>query len=348
MTSSERIDSLFSGRLPDRVPLGAMGAGFSTRNYGIKVSNIYDEPEKAFKAMCWTAEQYCWDPVPHYSAHTVLGAWDFGGQVRLPKGEYEGALVVESYPIRSENEIERLKMPDARNSGRIPEAMAFSRLQKDHDIPVYFFSRSPFAMAANLCGLDLFLRWILKKPTLCKILMNMALDHIFQVLDYWIEVFGTEDIFAWISSPGESNQLISPKIFEKFALPLHVEYHERLKAKGINRFGIHICGHQNLNLPIFAQAVPWPHPSVLSFGHEVDLESAARYFPEDIIYGNIEPSVIQTGSPEKVYELSRQAIFKGRKAQGGFILGPGCGLPPMAPSVNVYAMTKAVNDFGWY
>jgi uroporphyrinogen decarboxylase len=121
-----------------------------------------------------------------------------------------------------------------------------------------------------------------------------------------------------------------------------------LKSLGIKRFGFHICGDQNLNLPLLAEAAPWRHPSVLSFGHEVDLEVASQHFPEDIIYGNIEPAVIQTGTPEQVYELCRIAIEKGKEAPGGFILGPGCGLPVLAPPVNVYAMTKAINDFGWY
>jgi uroporphyrinogen-III decarboxylase len=92
---------------------------------------------------------------------------------------------------------------------------------------------------------------------------------------------------------------------------------------------------------------PWPHPSVLSFGHEVDLEVAGKYFPKDIIFGNIEPAVIQTGTPQQVYELSKAAIKKGRKAPGGFILGPGCHLL-MARPVNVFAITKAIDDFGWY
>jgi uroporphyrinogen decarboxylase len=121
-----------------------------------------------------------------------------------------------------------------------------------------------------------------------------------------------------------------------------------VKFLGIKRFGLHICGEQNLNLPIFSGAPPWLHPSVLSFGHEVDLETAAHHFPEDIIFGNIEPSILQTGTPDQVYELCRAAILKGKQAPGGFILGPGCGIPPFAPPVNLFAMTKAVNDFGWY
>ena len=135
---------------------------------------------------------------------------------------------------------------------------------------------------------------------------------------------------------------------ERHALPYHAAYHERLRALGVKRFGFHICGEQNLNLPLFVHAPPWPHPSVLSFGHEVALEAAAGYFPKDIIYGNIEPAMIQTGTPNQIYERCKAAIDEGRKAPGGFMLGPGCGLPVAAPPVNVYAMTRAVHDFGRY
>jgi uroporphyrinogen-III decarboxylase len=99
---------------------------------------------------------------------------------------------------------------------------------------------------------------------------------------------------------------------------------------------------------LLAEASPWIHPSVLSFGPEVDIETAARYFPEDIIFGNIEPAAFQIGPPERVYELCRVAIEKGKKAQSGFILGNGCGMPPTAPPANVYAMTKAAHELGWY
>ena len=348
MSSKERMEALFESRQPDRVPIGAMATVFSSKNAGYSVSTAYGDPEKSFYAMLWTAEQYGWEPIPQYFGHTVLGALDFGGRVRLPMGEYEGAMVVESYPVKTENDVSDLKMPDPKTAGRIPDVMKFSKLQAAHDLPVWFFSRSPFCVAANICGLNQFLRWMVKKPELCERLMKMAIDHIFNVLRYWVETFGAERVFVYMSSPSESNQVISPKQFEEFALPYHIEYHNRLKTLGIKRFGFHICGDHNLNLPYLAEVSPWPHPSILSFGHEVDLEVAAEFFPDDIIYGNIEPAVIQTGSPQQVYELSKIAIEKGKRAPGGFILGPGCGLPAASPPVNVFAMTKAVDDFGWY
>ncbi len=348
MTSLERMEALFSSRTPDRVSIGAMATGFSTQNAGGTVTDAYENPEKSFKATLWTYEQYGWDPIPQYSGHTLYGAWDFGGEVRVPRGPYEGGLIVDRYPAQSEEDIENLKMPDPKKAGRIPLAFRFSQLQKEHHLPVYFFSRSPFCMAANICGIDLFLKWTIRKPELCQRLLRMALDHILNALTYWVEAFGAENIFAWMSTPTESNQLVSPKTVEKLALPFHAEYHAGLKSLGIRRFGLHLCGDQNLNLPLFSRTPPWQHPSVLSFGHEVDLEVAARHFPEDIIFGNIEPVIFQIGTPEQVYDLCREAIQKGKMAPGGFILGPGCGLPPFAPPVNVYAMTKAVVDFGWY
>ena len=348
MTSQERVEALFSYKTPDRVPIGAMATGFNTRNAGFTVADAYEDPEKSFQATLWTYEQYGWDPIPQYSGHTLLGAWDFGGDVRVPKGQYEGALVVTRYPVQSEEDIEKLEMPDPLKAGRIPTAFRYSRLQMEHHLPVYFFSRSPFCMAANMCGTDTFLRWTVRKPEICHRLLRLALDHTVNALTYWVAAFGVENVFAWMSSPTESNQLVSPKTVEKLALPYHVEYHHCLRSLGIRRFGLHICGEQNQNLPILAGAAPWSHPSVLSFGHEVDLETAASRFPDDIIFGNIEPAILQTGTPDQVYELCKAAIVKGKKAPGGFILGPGCGIPAFAPPVNLFAMTKAVNDFGFY
>jgi len=64
--------------------------------------------------------------------------------------------------------------------------------------------------------------------------------------------------------------------------------------------------------------------------------------------GNLEPAIIQTKTPDEVYEASRKVIEKGKKLPTGFIFSPGCEMPPKAPPENIMAMTRAVNDFGWY
>ena len=121
---------------------------------------------------------------------------------------------------------------------------------------------------------------------------------------------------------------------------------------GIKRFVFHICGEQNMNLPHLSRLSDsedgWPHPSILSFGQEVDLLEAARLFPEDIIQGNIDPSILQVGTPQEIYKRCRVCIDKGMQIPAGFVLAPGCDLPPRAPSFNIWAMTKAVKELGYY
>jgi uroporphyrinogen decarboxylase len=87
---------------------------------------------------------------------------------------------------------------------------------------------------------------------------------------------------------------------------------------------------------------------VLSFGHEVGLDVAIDHFPRDIIFGNIDPTVLQYESSNKIYERSRAALVKGKKAPGGFVFGPGCDIPLMTPPQNLQAMTRAVEDHGRY
>ena len=130
-------------------------------------------------------------------------------------------------------------------------------------------------------------------------------------------------------------------------MPYIIELHKFVLDSGYKNIYVHICGEQNANLPLWAK-IPFGNPGILSFGHEVDLDRANEYFPDQVIEGNLEPAIIQTGTPEQVYKAAAEVIKKGKKMKGGFIFAPGCELPPNAPAENVRAMTEAVNEFGWY
>jgi uroporphyrinogen decarboxylase len=348
LPSTLRLEALFAGRKTDRVPVGNLGVGFGAVCAGYTVGDILADPDKCFSASLATMAMMGWEPMPFTPGHSVWGAIDFGGQIRMPQGPYESSLIITRHPVQTENDVYSLELPDPRSAGRISYARRFASLQKEAGLPVFFSSRSPFTMAANIAGLENFLRWIIKAPELAQRLLELALAHILGVLDYWIESFGAGNIFVWMSNPNESNQVISDKHLVRWALPFHEEYFAALAARGLKRIGIHLCGDQNLNLPLFKEAALWPHPAILSFGHEVSIADAAAYFPQDIIYGNLEPNLLQISRPEKIYNMCREIIFEGRKAPGGFMLAPGCGIPASAPKANVLAMSQAARDFGRY
>lgn len=353
MSRQERLQALYNYEKPDRVPIMECGSTFCMVNAGYKVADLYSHPRKAFNALMWTCEQYGWEPEPHLtSAHAVLGSWGFGARVQVPDSAYSQGLKVVETAVKTEDDVWNLKMPNPRTSPPVPMRMEFSKLEARAGLPINFLTRSPFCTAADICGVEQFCRWMHKKPELCHKLINMGMKYSLEVLQYWVDTFGAEKIFCLVSSPTESNQVISPTSLQKYAIPYHKEFHRRLRAMGVNKFLFHICGDQNLNLRYLAELAAssdgWPHPSILSFGHEVDISDAAQYFPKDIILGNIEPALFQHGTPHQIYEVCRETIKKGKKIPGGFILAPGCAMPPWAPPYNVYQMTKAVNDFGWY
>ena len=190
-------------------------------------------------------------------------------------------------------------------------------------------------------------RWMIKKPELVFRLIRIAQDILNEVMDYWYNIFGTDGVIVMSGGVICSNQLISPKQFEKFVMPYIKENHERILSKGYEHFYCHICGEHNMNMQYW-QHVPMGNPGIVSIGHEVELETAAGYFPKDIILGNIEPAILQTGSPDDVYSATAEVINKGKKLPGGFIFSMGCQFPPRACLENVDAMNRAVYDFGKY
>ncbi|MBW1895404.1 MAG: hypothetical protein JRI91_17205, partial [Deltaproteobacteria bacterium] len=222
-----------------------------------------------------------------------------------------------------------------------------ARIQEKNGAPlIAAYILGPWSLACNICGIERMCRWTLRDPGLVHQIQQKILPFSVGLIRYWVDTFGADRLFPWVGgSAAASNQLISPKHFEQFVLPYMKELYEEAHALGLKHIYCHVCGEQNRNLPHWSQ-LDFGDPGFLSFGHEVDLETAATYFPKDVILGNVEPAVIQTGSPKEVYELTRIVIERGKKCPGGFMLAPGCEIPPMAPEENVWAMMQAVSDFG--
>ncbi|MFC2122327.1 uroporphyrinogen decarboxylase family protein [Bacteroidota bacterium] len=352
MTAIERINALLSSQPVDRVPvwLWLISAPFAAKNVGYTVASSYIDVDMSFWSQVWTQEMYGSDDIPRPSiGGTVKTTWAFGGEIKLPHGEYSQAPLAVRYPLESGEDARKLEPPeDITQLGPIPLLMQFARMQQEHGFPITVPCESPVEAVRGICGMEMLCRWMIKSPEVVHRLLRLATDFQLKVAQYWVETFGPDRLMVQNTAPTTSNQVISPRQFEAFFLPYQKELHEKILAMGVRHIFCHICGDQNLNLPYWAQ-VPMGNPGIVSFGHEISLATAIEYFGDtSIIAGNIEPVVIQMGTPQQVYELCRQCIEDGKNAPRGYILTPGCGLPPMAPPYNVYMMVKAARDSGWY
>jgi len=341
MTSSERWVALLNRQPLDRVPIVGLALGYSGLNVGYTIGDMYTDPQKTFNAQTWTPEQYGWQSLP-LLMHSFFRP---ARELKMPEGDFAQAPMIKRFMVETEDEVWALKMPDVKDVCVGPLAVSKMGLEAGEPFVSYLFEL--FSLAANLPGVETFCKWMVKKPKLAHQLMRLATDFALDMSQYYADTFGAEKVMPFHGEPSAANQIISPAMFEKFVLPYIKEFYEKIARMGIKHAVVHPCGEQNANLPFWSQ-VKMGDPALITVGHEVDLETASKYFPNNIIMGNVEPAVIQTGTPQEVYEASRICIEKGKKHPGGYILMPGCELPPKAPPYNVWMMTKAVNDFGWY
>lgn len=347
MTARERIEALYHRQLTDRVPVIHKGYAFCAKNVGYAVSDIYDNPRKSFDAQKYTFQQYGFDGGPFYT-FIAYGAGEFGGEITYPRDREAFGPSVKIRPVHQPEDFSALTLPDPKTAGCIPDAMEFAKYQAEAGDEIAFICGTPFTHAANLCGVENFLMWTKSDPEMVHKGLRLMTDHILQVAHYFITAFGKGQVLARAVSPTESNGLISPQTLEEFSLPYVTELNAKVLEMGAKSIYLHMCGDHNKNLPLWAQ-VPFGDPGIISIGHEVSLEDAARYFPNHVIAGNINPALVAQGKPEQIYEESKKIILKGKEVlKGRFIFMSGCEIPPTAPPYHVYMMRKAIDDFGWY
>lgn len=347
MSSPERMGALMRGERPDRVPVIPFIFGHTALMCGEPLARVFDDAEQSFRCQVLCQEMYGYDGGPLY-AYASAGGWELGGEVEFPHKKYSGAPVVTRHPVESEEEALALEVPrDVTQAGALPIALEVARRQAEHGMPVTLQIGSPFTWAGSVIGEERMMLWMLKKPRLVHRVLETVSDFVVAVAQHYAEEFGAENLMAFHGAATESNKLISPRQFETFVLPYYQRVNEQVIDLGVSSMFIHICGEQNKNLEYWQQ-VPVPEHTIISVGREVALETAMAMFPRQIIAGNVDPTLIQEGSPDEVLEQARECIETAKDHPGGYVLMAGCDVPPLAPPVNVFQLVKAAREFGRY
>jgi uroporphyrinogen decarboxylase len=347
------MEALLRREKPDRVPNWPFAyQGFATVYTGTTIADAYNNPEVSLAAQRKTARDFDYVFVP-WLGYASYGGWEFGGEIKWPSGEWAQSPSVIKLPADTPEAAMNLKVPDVKTAGIIPLAKTFCDLSSQEKLDnepfnvMLFSGPSSFTFAANVVGPDNLCKWLRKAPDAAHHVLRLMNEHLEQLAEYWKELYGVEDVLALGGEPTSANQLISPRNFEEFALPYLKEINEKLLAMGYRHIYAHICGEQNENYPHWAK-IPMGDPGIISVSQEVELEKAASYFPNDIILGNLDPVIIQNKTPDQVYEATKEMVLRGKKLANGYVFSPGCETPPRAPVENVMAVTKAVQDYGWY
>jgi len=197
---------------------------------------------------------------------------------------------------------------------------------------------APFTLGGLAYGVENLMRNIHKDKPAVHAVLEWAAELCFDYLEPFIDA-GVSMIS--LADPTASGDLISRGQFIEFSLPYLKRVAEKIRARGV-WVTVHICGNTTNRLDV----IPEAGAQIMSVDYKVSLSDARRILDGKIAFaGNLNPvAIMQKETVQGVAAASREAIGKAGTT-GGYLLMPGCDIPPSVPVEHVKTMVETAHAY---
>jgi uroporphyrinogen decarboxylase len=335
MTPRETVLAAFELRKAERVPVTLFGGGmWSIRDYGTSFEELASSEDKNVEMCVTEAEKIRSDIVYVGSGfnnfHAIALGRKFGAGV---KWREIGAPDMTEHLVHSEEDISKLDIQDLFKEDVINKVMGATMKVKEQIGDKYLVTMTcwgPFTLAARFVGEEVFMKSIFKKPAFVEKMVDFCADLLIALYEPLVNA-GLEAIS--IADPTASGDLINPKQMAKYAVPPLRKLSDWAKSKNAHTI-LHICGNTGDRLEQFIDT----GCSTIFFDQKVDIARARDVLGGKMSFGgNVAPvHVLLNKSREEVEQATREVVETAGNT-GGFILVPGCDIPPTISYENLRA-----------
>jgi uroporphyrinogen decarboxylase len=340
MTPRETILKAFEGGKPDRVPVALFGGGmWSIKGYGSSFEELGRDAGKMTDMLVAMSEKLLCDVVYAGSGYNNFHAQAFGGNIKYRE---MGAPDLVEHLVDTPADIEKFDFSSLDNHdviNAVKEALKATKGKIGDEYVVTLTAWGPFTLGARFVGEEAMMKATFKKPDFVRSVIDFATDlliHLYQPLvdDGTLEVISLAD-------PTASGDLISKKQFRDFAVPALKKFTDWAKSKKAHTL-VHICGNTTDRLDL----MPETGASCISLDHKTDIAKAKEILHGSMCFaGNVDPvAVMLQGSVEQVEE-SCKSIIESAGTDGGFVLMPGCDIPPTVPYENIQKFIQIAREW---
>jgi uroporphyrinogen decarboxylase len=343
MTSVERVERVLSGGIPDRVPTSLHNFLVSANASGLSFVEYLQSGEAMAEGGIKAWREYGQDLVILENGTMAL-AQACGSEIEYLPGS---APALRKPFLSSLDDLDRLVIPDVYHAHPLVENLKATRLvAQEIGREAFVMGRAdqgPYSLASMLLGIENFLMAVLdpeNRPKLHR-LLEFATEVVYRYAVAQIEAG------AHMTSIGESlsgPDVSSPKVYREYEWPYARKLVERLNQKGI-RLAYHICGNATRIAPDMVST----GAALLELDYKCGLpQIKAAVQGRTSVLGVIDPSgIIALGTPETVAVRAKEELAV-MAPGGGFVLSPGCGLPPRTPPANIHALIETARRYGRY
>lgn len=337
MNSMERIMATVNFDPPDQAPVIAQVFGHAAVLGGVPLEEYVTNGELLARLQIQALKYYGYDAV--FALMDTSVETEAAGSVLTYRAD--GYPTVKSYALSDGAGLEALSIPDPHRAGRMPgllKAATILRREVGDEVLVVGCVLGPMTLATQLLGTESALYLAVDEP-----------ERFIRLLDFATDIairFGMAQIEAGahlpiVFNPSASPAVIPPQFFREVELPRLKKLFAAFKHAGAVANWLHIAGPTVPILSFYPQA----GVNIANIDFEVDPSEAQHGLPQTCLNGNIKPLAFVEATPEVIADESSRLIdlFADR---GGFILSPGCEIPPEARPENIVAMVDAARRRG--
>jgi len=337
LTPRERFGLLVIDEKPDRCNIIPLVTSHAAHVAGMSLRDYYTKGKSMAQAQIIALEQYQHDAINLFSEVGII-AEAMGSIFEYPEND----LPLLKTPFLTQSSLSDIKLPNPQNAKRLPVYLAaidYAYNAIGDKIPILVYVPAPFTTGMMLSDPNQFLIQTIKQPKLITEIMEISLQAAIEFCYHIINAGG----LPVLVDPLASSSVVSPKTYEKFALP----YEQRL-IDFLHRYDLdiilHICGDTEPILDLF----PMTGADLISVDR-VDLSLVLEKLSDKIrIVGNFNTSKIAFSSPAEIRQQVGEMLKIGKESPKGYIAATGCEIPITTPVENVKAFIESAKENAWY
>lgn len=335
MTGAERILAAIAFETPDRLPVVAQVFGHAATLAGVDLQDYLRDGD--LFARCQLAAR------DHYDLDAVFALMDanveteaLGSVLRYRQSSYPTVARHVLGPDASG--LEQLPLAGVCKAGRIPELLKATRLLRaavgDETLVIGCVS-GPFTLVAQLMGLEPALYLAIDQSARFAEVLDVTTEFACNCSRKQLEA-GAHAVMLF--DPVASPEVVPPQFYREFALPRVREILASQRQQGALFTWVHVTGK---TLPILGY-IGQTGAKMVNIDFSVDLARASEALPRICLNGNLKPLGFVTEAPATIRSQAEQLVrdFAPRR---GYILSPGCEIPPEAASETIAAMIAAAH-----
>jgi uroporphyrinogen decarboxylase len=340
MKPKDVILKAFEGGKADRLPVTLFGAGmWSIKGYGTSFEALSHDADKMTSMLVDMSPKLQCDVVYAGSGYNNFHAAALGGKIKFRE---MGAPDLENHFVSSEEDLAKLMLSDLdadETINTVKKALRQTKAKIGDTYAVTMTAWGPFTLGARLVGEEAMMKATFKKPAFVEKVIDFATDMLIHLYEPLV-ADGTLQLIT-LADPTASGDLISKKQFEKFAVPYLKKFTTWAKSKNVHTL-VHICGNTTDRLDLFPQT----GASCISLDHKTDMAKAKEALLGKMCFGgNVDPVKVMLNGTVQDVETTCKEIIAAAGTDGGFVLMPGCDIPPTVPYANIQKLIQVAHEW---